>query len=213
MSEQGAHFEHHLPGPGSATATPQRASISAVDKPVEARHISAFSRSEKIRRLLWSIVQATLFRLSFHNWYRWRTILVNLFGAKVHSSCVIRRTVRVECPWNLTMGRNSCLGDFANVYCLGRVTLGERVTVSQNAHLCAGTHDYDRPDMPLLRPPITIHNDAWVAADAFVGPGVVVGEGAILGARGCAFKDLEPWTIYGGNPAQPIKARSRHRDQ
>ncbi len=179
----------------------------------EDRHKSAYSRREKVLRMLWAIVQATLFRCSFHTWNRWRVMLLNAFGAKVHPTCIIRRTVRVECPWNLTMGRNSCLGDRAIAYCLGPVTLGDRATVSQHAHLCAGTHDYNRPDLPLIRPPITIGNDAWVAADAFVGPGVTVGEGAILGARGCAFGDLQPWTIYGGNPAKPIKPRQRFTEQ
>ena len=61
--------------------------------------------------------------------------------------------------------------------------------------------------MPLLRPPIVIEDDAWIAADAFVGPNIRVGQGAILGARGAAFKDLDPWTIYGGNPAKPIRKR------
>ena len=69
-------------------------------------------------------------------------------------------------------------------------------------------NDYDEPNMPLRRPPITIEDDAWVAADAFVGPDVTIGRGAILGARGCAFKDLDPWTIYGGNPAKAIGTRS-----
>ena len=64
-------------------------------------------------------------------------------------------------------------------------------------------------DLPLLRPPITIHEDAWIAADAFVGPDVTIGAGALLGARGCAFGDLEPWTIYGGNPAKVINERER----
>ena len=105
------------------------------------------------------------------------------------------------------MGRNCSLGDRSIVYCLGPVRLGDRVSVSQHAHLCAGSHDYRRPDLPLLRPPITIENDAWIAADAFVGPGVVVGAGAILGARGCAFSNLDPWTIYGGNPAKPLRPR------
>lgn len=176
---------------------------------VEERHVSAFGAKEKLGRIAWAMVQATLFRLSFHTWNRWRVMLLNLFGARIDRSCVIRRTVRVECPWNLSMGRNSCLGDRAIVYALGPITIGDRATVSQHVHLCAGTHDYNRPDMPLIRPPIVIADDAWVAADAFVGPGVTVGEGAILGARGCAFNDLEPWMIYGGNPARPIKPRPR----
>lgn len=155
------------------------------------------------------MVQASLFRWSPRPMRRWRAFLLNCFGASIHPSCHIVRTARVECPWNLSMGGNSCLGDSAHAYCLGAVTIGARVTVSQNAHLCAGSHDYNDPDMPLLRPKITIGDDAWIAADAFVGPGVVVGEGTILAARGVAVKDLDPWTIYGGNPARSIRPRQK----
>jgi putative colanic acid biosynthesis acetyltransferase WcaF len=38
-------------------------------------------------------------------------------------------------------------------------------------------------------------------------PGVTFGEGAILGANSLAVKNLEPWTIYVGSPAKPIKKR------
>lgn len=173
------------------------------------RHRSPYALREKIARMVWAIVQGTLVRWSFHNWNRWRIAWLSLFGADVHKSCVVRRSVRVECPWNLTMGANSCLGDRVQAYCLGRVTIGQRVSISQGAHLCAGTHDYDCPDMLLLRTPIQIGDDAWIAADAFVGPGVVVGDGAILGARGVACGDLDAWTIYVGNPAVSIKSRER----
>jgi putative colanic acid biosynthesis acetyltransferase WcaF len=61
--------------------------------------------------------------------------------------------------------------------------------------------------MPLLRPPILIEDDVWIAAGAFVGPGVTVGEGAVLGARGVAMKDLESWSIHVGNPAIRISDR------
>jgi putative colanic acid biosynthesis acetyltransferase WcaF len=65
--------------------------------------------------------------------------------------------------------------------------------------------------MVLLRPPITIGSDCWIAAEAFVGPGVTVGDGVILGARAVAFKDLAAWMVYLGNPAQPVAQRSRLR--
>lgn len=48
---------------------------------------------------------------------------------------------------------------------------------------------------------------SWVAADAFVGMGVTIGEGAVVGARAAVFKDVEPWTVVGGNPAKFIKKR------
>ena len=63
--------------------------------------------------------------------------------------------------------------------------------------------------MPLLRSPIVISDYAWIAADAFVGPNVTVGEGALLGARACAMKNLDPWTIYAGNPAAAVRPRPR----
>jgi putative colanic acid biosynthesis acetyltransferase WcaF len=171
------------------------------------RHVSPYTSREKIARMLWSVVQATLFRLSFHNCYGWRRFLLRRFGASIGRDCVIRRSVRIECPWNLTMADNACLGDRVNAYCLGTVTLGRRVSVSQDAELCAGSHDYTTRDMPLLRPPILIKDDVWIAAGAFVGPGVTVGEGAVLGARGVAMKDLESWSIHVGNPAIRISDR------
>jgi putative colanic acid biosynthesis acetyltransferase WcaF len=40
-----------------------------------------------------------------------------------------------------------------------------------------------------------------------VGPGVTLGEGAVAAARAVVVKDVAPWTVVGGNPAQFIKKR------
>jgi len=52
-----------------------------------------------------------------------------------------------------------------------------------------------------------MEDKSWVAADAFVGMGVTIGEGAVVGARACVFKDVEAWSVVGGNPAKFIKRR------
>ena len=173
----------------------------------DARHASPYSFREKVGRVLWSVCEATLFRYSWPTWYSYRAWLLRRFGATIARNAFVRRTVRITCPWNLTMGPDSAIGHEARIYALGQITLGARSTVSQYTHLCAGSHDHTQLDMPLQRPPIRILDDAWIAADAFVGPGVTVGTGAILGSRGCAFKDLDAWIIYGGNPARVIGAR------
>lgn len=172
------------------------------------RRISPYSTTEKIKRLLWGCVQATLFRASFHNWYGFRRALLRAFGASLAPTANVRRTVLIECPWNLSVGAESSIGDRAILYCLGPVQIGSRTTVSQGAHLCAGTHDHRRASMPLVRATISIGDDVWIAADAFVGPGVTVGTGAILGARGVAMRDLAPWRIYAGNPAVSVRERA-----
>ena len=172
------------------------------------RATSPYSLREKCGRMVWALVQATLFRLSFHSWYGWRRALLVAFGARMDPVVRVRRTVTVECPWNLSVGHDTAIGDRVTLYCLGPVSIGARVTISQGAHLCAGSHDFTRRSMPLLRPAITVADDAWVCADAFVGPGATVGAGAILGARSVAMGSLDPWTIYAGNPAAAIRPRT-----
>lgn len=157
--------------------------------------------------MLWSVVEATSFRLSWPTWYRWRAWQLRCFGAEVHPTARIRRTCRFVCPWNLKVGANTATGESVWFYCLGRVEIGERVTLSHFVKLCAGDHDPRDPAMRLLTPPIVVHDDAWVAASGFVGPGVTLGSGALLGACGVAVRSLEPWMIYGGNPARPLKPR------
>lgn len=182
--------------------------VTSSDHVLASRRISPYSTTEKVKRLLWGCVQATLFRASFHNWYGFRRMLLRAFGAQLAATANIRRTVIIECPWNLSIGAESSVGDRAILYCLGPVQIGSRTTVSQGAHLCAGTHDHRRASMPLVRATISIGDDVWIAADAFVGPGVKVGTGAILGARGVAMRDLAPWQIYAGNPAVPVRERA-----
>lgn len=162
-----------------------------------------------LKRLLWSVVQATFYRCSFHTLNRWRALLLRLFGAEIGPRCTIRRTSEVVYPWNLKMGSLSCLGDHAVVYNLGAVTLGDRVTVSQEAYLCAGSHDYSVRSMPLITAPIILKDDSWICARAFVGPGVTVGEGAIVAAAAVAMRDVDDWTIVAGNPAAAVKKRPK----
>jgi len=175
-------------------------------KPAD-RLISSASTGMKIRRILWAGVEATLFHCSFHTMNRWRCFLLRLFGAKIGKRCVIRRTVRVYYPWLLEMGDMCIVGDKAELYNLGKITLGDRSMVSQEAYLCAGTHDYTQASLPLLRVPVTIGKEAWVCARAFIGPGVTVGEGAVVAACAVAVKNVDPWMIVGGNPAKVIKRR------
>jgi putative colanic acid biosynthesis acetyltransferase WcaF len=174
----------------------------------DARHVSPYRFGEKVRRIIWSCVEATLYRWSWPTWYGFRVVLLRAFGANVDRSARLRRTCRFFCPWNVSIGAHTATGEGVWFYAVGQIIIGQRVTLSHDCVLCAGSHDYrDVQNMPLQRLPIRIGDDTWIATGAFVGPDVTVGEGAILGARGVAFGDLEPWQIYVGNPAGHLKAR------
>jgi putative colanic acid biosynthesis acetyltransferase WcaF len=105
------------------------------------------------------------------------------------------------------MGAYSCLANDVDCYSVDAVVLGDFATVSQQAMLCTATHDYNDSDFKLVTKPILIAPRAWVGTRAFVGPGVNVGEGAVVGAASAVFRDVEAWTVVGGNPARLLKTR------
>jgi putative colanic acid biosynthesis acetyltransferase WcaF len=165
-----------------------------------------YTPAEQLRRVLWGVGKL-LFRLSPRPCFAWRRIVLRCFGASIGKQVHFYPSAKIYFPWNLTVGAWSAVGEDAFIYNLGKVSLGESTTVSHRAHICAGTHDYSQPHLPLLKPPIIIRDEVWICADAFVGPGVTLGEGAVIGARAVVVKDVAPWTIVAGNPARYIKDR------
>jgi acetyltransferase-like isoleucine patch superfamily enzyme len=56
--------------------------------------------------------------------------------------------------------------------------------------------------------PIRLKRFSGVCANSVVMSGVTMGEGSVLGANSFLKTDAQPWTIYAGNPAKPIKKRA-----
>lgn len=171
------------------------------------RRARKWSRREQIQRVLWALA-SPLFSLSPRPFFGWRRFLLRAFGAKVGARVHIYPSVRIAMPWNLEIGDDAGIGDRVILYSLGVIFIGKSATVSQGAHLCAGTHDYRDRALGLLKRPISIEDGAWVCADAFIGPGVAVGARAIVGARAVAMKNVPPNAIVAGNPARLIKYRN-----
>jgi len=194
-----------MPATDSSVSIPTR----KLDSEQVQHFTSPWTFQDNLWRAAWMITRPVLFGMSFHNWYGWRAMILRAFGAKVGRHVRVRPSAKIEIPWNLELGDGAVIGDDAIIYSLGKITIGRNVVVSQYAHLCAGTHDFHDPSFPLLKPPITIHDGAWIAADAFVGPGVVIGPGTVVGARSSVFKDLPANVIAVGNPAKPIKELDR----
>jgi putative colanic acid biosynthesis acetyltransferase WcaF len=166
---------------------------------------SLHSRANQLMRVLWKTVWLFAYRPSPRMFHGWRRFLLRLFGATIERGAHPYTSARVWAPWNLTMREGSCLGDHVECYSVDRVTLEPCATVSQYSFLCTASHDYTSREMPVIAAPIRIGRRAWVAADVFVGPGVTIGEGAVVGARASVFRNVDPWTLVGGNPARVIK--------
>jgi putative colanic acid biosynthesis acetyltransferase WcaF len=160
-------------------------------------------------RVLWSIVWTVFYLPSPRPMHGWRRFLLRLFGAQVGVGAHPYAKAKIWAPWNLVMEDHSCIADDVDCYCVDRITIGAHATVSQYSYLCAASHDFRDPAMPLVVAPIVIEPHAWVAADVFVGPGVSIRTGSIVGARSTVLHDVDEWTVVGGSPAVPIGNRPR----
>lgn len=156
---------------------------------------------------LWWIVQASLFAWSPQFMYRWRNFLLRCFGARIGKGVVIRPTVQITYPWKLTIGDYAWVGDGAELYTLGNITIGKHAVVSQRSYLCTGSHDYQSENFDIYAKSIVIEDEAWVATDVYIAPGVTIGKGAVIGARSSVFNDMPAGMICIGSPAKPLKPR------
>ena len=165
-------------------------------------------KPNRCKRIIWAFVNITLFRMFFLPQMKLiRNLLLRIFGAKLTLGVMVYPSCRIFAPWNLSVGKYSCIGPNTTIYNKAPIVIGENCVISQGAYLCTASHDISKKSHDLITKPIIIKNRAWVAAEAFVGMGVTIGEGAVVGARAAVFKDVEPWTVVGGNPARVIKKR------
>lgn len=174
---------------------------------------SPYSRRNVAMRAIWNITWFCLVRpfpRKVAN--RWTILLLKMFGAKVAYTATVYSKAKIFMPWNLVMEDYALIGPGVDCYNAAPVILRRNASVSQYSYLCTASHDVSSPNFILFSKAIEIGERAWVAADAFIGPGVTIGEGAVVGARAAVFKDVEPWTVVGGNPAKFIKKRILQND-
>ena len=76
-------------------------------------------------------------------------------------------------------------------------------------------HNTERTDIPMIEQgntqprKVTIGDDVWIGARAIILPGVTIGQGSIVAAGSVVTKDVEPFSVVGGNPARVIKVRKQ----
>jgi putative colanic acid biosynthesis acetyltransferase WcaF len=171
------------------------------------KYKDSISIKNKIKRKVWLLFYFLFIKyfsskfLSF-----WRNFILRLFGAKIGKGTIIYSSSIILAPWNFEIGEESCIGPNVKFH-IGKTIIGSKVTVSQGTYLCSGSHEINSINTPFITKPILINDYAWVAAETFIMMGVEIGEGAIIGARAVVFRDVEPWTVVGGNPASFIKKR------
>lgn len=156
---------------------------------------------------LWMIVSAFFFDHKLAVGSKWKAMLLRKFGAKVGKGVVIKPSVNIKYPWFLQVGNYSWIGENVWIDNITRVTIGENVCISQGALLLTGNHNYQKDTFDLIPGEIQLEDGVWIGAKSVVCPGVRCRTHAVLAVCSVANKDLDPYSIYQGNPAVRIRER------
>jgi acetyltransferase-like isoleucine patch superfamily enzyme len=128
-------------------------------------------------------------------------------------------------PARITMGRHSyhmprivLHGDQTST---AHVTIGSFCSIARGVRiLLDGNHRHDfittsplpqlgetYPDDRFSKGPVVVGHDVWIGQWASILSGVTIGSGAVIGAGSVVTKDVRPYAIVVGNPAQEVRRR------
>lgn len=167
-----------------------------------------FSNDLKLKRLFWNLTWLILCSWTPNILHHWRVFILRLFGAKIGKSNFIYPNCKIWAPWLLETENVVTIGPFVEIYNPGGLFIGHHSIISQNAFICGATHDYNSKNFDYVMKKILFEPYVWIGSRAIVLPGVCCKEGSVLGAGAVCSKNPEAWTVYSGNPAQPIKKRN-----
>lgn len=152
----------------------------------------------------------------------WRLRARSGHSFHVGRACRIRGHFALERPGaSVVIGSNTFIG--ASTFSVAEsVTIGDHVMIAWGAtildhgsHPVNFTHRKNDPEMALRDEknwdfvkiaPVRIDSKAWIGLNAIILCGVHIGEGSVVAAGAVVTKDVAPWTVVAGNPAQPIRS-------
>jgi len=108
-------------------------------------------------------------------------------------------------------GKNASLkmGNFTNISVGGRIICGSDEFLGEGLITAPGIPNQFRDN--LIIEPIIFEDFANVGANVTICPGVTLAKGSVIGACSLVTKNTEPWTIYTGIPAKPLKIRRKDK--
>ena len=159
------------------------------------------------KQVIWYFVNILFFKNSLNVFSGLKVRILRGFGAELGEGVVIKPSVNIKFPWKLRIGAYSWIGEEVWIDNLSEVVIGSHVTLSQGSLLLTGTHDHSKTSFDFLSNPIVLEDGVWIGARAVVYGGVICRTHSILGIGSVAEKELDPYTIYKGNPAVPVLKR------
>lgn len=112
----------------------------------------------------------------------------------------------------VSIGQNTYVGPYVCMAGPGNITIGKNCLIASNTSLYANNHIFSSIDIPINQQGTTvkgieIEEDCWLGSGVKVVDGVTIGRGSVIGAGAVVTKDIPPYSIAVGVPANVIRQR------
>jgi len=130
----------------------------------------------------------------------------------IGTNVILDRDFVISRSENLSIGNNVYIGPGAYLSCIGNVIISDGTIIGPKITIYTSNHRYENAnaipyDNHVLLGSVEIGPNTWIGGNVVIVPGVKIGEGCIVAAGSVVTKDIDPFSIIGGNPAKLIKYR------
>ncbi len=136
-----------------------------------------------------------------------RRLLYRMAGMKIGTGSTIHMHARFYDAKNITIGKDSIIGEYVILDGRDQLTIGNHVDIASEVMIYNSKHDINDPDFKAINGKVTIEDYVFIGPRAIIMPGITIRKGAVVGAGAVVTKDVAPYTVVGGIPAQVIGER------
>jgi putative colanic acid biosynthesis acetyltransferase WcaF len=141
-----------------------------------------------------------------------RFIYRYFFNVRIGRGSIIHWKTSFFEPSGVQIGEFCNIGNNAFLDGRRRLTIGNRVATGAEIMIYTLQHDIDSPSFDVMGGPVVIEDYVYIGPRAIILPSVKIGYGAVVAAGAVVTKDVPPYAVVGGIPAQYLRERSHDLD-
>lgn len=136
-----------------------------------------------------------------------RKLFYRMSGIRIGSASYIHMGARFYDPKGIAIGKGTIIGEGAVLDGRGVIKIGDHVDMASEVMIYNSEHNIHSEHFEAVSGPVHIGDYVFVGPRAIILPGVTIGKGAVIAAGAVVTKDVAPFAVVGGVPAQVIGER------
>lgn len=168
-----------------------------------------------LQRKIFYFLYIALFRFTPEDYRPYRLIFPAIRRFLVQKSIQkcgqrVRVKYNADISLGIEVGDDSELGQNCLIH--SNVRLGSKVIMGPDVKIYSRNHVHSRVDVPIadqgkIQSETVVGDDVWIGANVIILPGVTIGDHSVVAAGSVVTKNVEAYTVVGGNPAKLLKKR------